>query len=167
MQKYNGRLMCESWGTHKHTVRKQNLVICRSAKSQSQLASDGTLVSRSWYEASLVGQINSENLWVYKEGGGEVAGTSGTLEMRPESGKDCGDGPQGEVAGMVPEEFRRTSVWDGNALLRPASLTVCQSKSQRKTCVSVTKPSSDLTDNTLCLNQKDQLVNIAKGINGC
>ena len=95
-----------------------------------------------------------------------MAGTRGTLEMRPASGKDCRDGPQGEVAGMVSEEVWRTSVWDGNALLRAASLTVCQSKSQRRSCVSITRTGSDLTDNTLCLNQKDQSVNIAKGING-
>jgi len=31
----------------------------------------------------------------------------GTLEMRQESLKDCGDWTQGEVAGMGPEEVRR------------------------------------------------------------
>ena len=61
--KCNCCLLYELRGTHRHTVRRQNFVICRSAKNQSQLTSDGRFVSRSTFETSLVAQTRTENLW--------------------------------------------------------------------------------------------------------
>jgi len=42
-----------------------------------------------------------------KKGTGKWKEYRGTLEMRPGSRKDCGDGPQGWGAGMAPVEGRR------------------------------------------------------------